>query len=382
MDTLATWFGLKEGREDFYIQSDRDYSLFFARADLNETIHHLLEECYRGHNPPKFVVYGDWGTGKTHTLRHVKWVLETNSTWPAKVVFIDFPDITAQSTYSVAHALLLDALGLETVKQWVNAYNLQHSGDTLNDIKAFTQSEDVAKAMYSLIGFGDTARTCWDWLRGLPLAASDARGVGLPPCLTESTHLVSILRFIGRMALEIDKAILVFIMDEGDKLRNVSKADCISHWLNAFRKLSDVENQECGLIIAGAFNDTDLMPDMLNDQQVMTRFGPQNYIMLNRFQKEEARVFTSDLLRQWVDEVKREAIQREFSGDSEGEAVDEGSFPFTVQGLEAFAEYAVRNGASTSPRDIQISLTKVLNKAIDESRHVLSSGFVYSAVQQ
>ena len=57
--------------------------------------------------------------GKTHTMRHVAYVLQTTAGYDAQVVFVELPDITKNSTFQAAHAALLDALGLNVVKQWV-----------------------------------------------------------------------------------------------------------------------------------------------------------------------------------------------------------------------------------------------------------------------
>lgn len=376
METLADWFGLKEGRDDFYIQTNKDYGLFFARADLHDRIQQILNECYRGKNPPKFVIYGWWGTGKTHTLRNIEWALEQNEQFPARVVFIELPDITAASTFTVAQALLLDALGFETVRTWVNAFIVRHQGDTQARIKDLTQSEDIAKAFMSLVGFGENARTCWDWLRGLPLSSAEAKAVGLPPALKESHQLVSVLRMFGQMSKDLDDSMLVFLMDEGEKLAQVTKADSVNHWKNAFRILSDTAIDECGLVIAGAFNDIDQMPDILNDLQIVTRFGEPNYIQLSPFQSAEAQVFVSDLLEEWVDPQKREAIVSVHQSEADGESIEASTFPFTSGGLAAFVEYATRDGGITSPRDIQGALTRVANRAMDDERHLLSGGYV------
>src|SRR3954469_7347189 len=116
---MQEWFGLKEGHRDFTIETDTDARLFFARHELDEQLQAILRRSFRTGSPPKMVLYGDWGVGKTHTMRHLEHVIETSEDFPAIVVFVELPDITSKSTFQVAHAALLDALGLPRAKQWV-----------------------------------------------------------------------------------------------------------------------------------------------------------------------------------------------------------------------------------------------------------------------
>src|SRR5436190_18582946 len=119
METMKSWFGLKDGHNDFSIENDSDAELFFARHELDEKLNAILRRSFRTGNPPKMVLYGDWGVGKTHTMRHVEFVIEHNASFEATVVFVEMPDIVSKATFQVAHASLLDALGIDRAKQWM-----------------------------------------------------------------------------------------------------------------------------------------------------------------------------------------------------------------------------------------------------------------------
>src|SRR3954454_5714963 len=125
METMTTWFGLKEGHNDFSIENDADARLFFARRDLDDQLSAILRRSFRTGTPPKMVLYGDWGVGKTHTMRHIEYVIDTTDEFPAKVVFKELPDISNKSTFQVAHAALLDALGFDLAQNWVHSFLTQ-----------------------------------------------------------------------------------------------------------------------------------------------------------------------------------------------------------------------------------------------------------------
>jgi hypothetical protein len=314
--------------------------------------------------------------GKTHTLRHIGFVIEHTPEYNGYVVFKELPDIKKNSTFQVAHAALLDALGLDVVKTWMLQYQTKHQSASHQNIQAVTQSGDIARAFTSLIGFGDTARICWDWLRGVPLSAGDARSAGLPPSLDQSTQLVSVLRMLGRLCLDVEGKILIFMMDEAFKLTEVTDGGAIGHWLNAFRLLSQRETKEVGIIVSASHADVDDMADALKDVQVRSRFGESHYILLQTLGPDETADFLHGLLSEWIDPAKRQASVGAHNGEADGESLAESTFPFTENAFDRFIEYTCRNGGVTNPRDIQHDLDDILNRTIDSNRHLISAKYL------
>jgi GTPase SAR1 family protein len=380
MDTMQDWFGLKDGHNDFMIETDGDARLFFARKELDKDLHGRLRRAFRTENPPKLVLYGDWGVGKTHTMRHMEHVIETTNDFQAMVVFVELPDITAKSTFQVAHAALLDALGFERAKRWVLHFQTQHQSDAQEQIREFTQSGDIATAFANVLGFGEASRIAWDWLRGLSLSASDARLAGLPPALTQSNHLVKVLEMMGRLAREAEDKLLVFMLDEATKLGNVTNSDAVNHWLNAFKLLADQQAKDIGFILSGSWIDTDDMALPLQDMQVMSRFGESNYIQLHNLDEVATEEFIRALLAEWIEPSARDKLIAEHGAEADGESLDDSTFPFTKEGLSLAASYACRLSGFVSPRDIQKTVDDLLNRAIDENRHIASEAYLSSVV--
>ena len=380
METMQSWFGLKEGHNDFSIETETDAALFFARHELDEQLNAILRRSFRTGNPPKMVLYGDWGVGKTHTMRHMQYVIEHNDDFQATVIFVELPDITSRSTFQVAHSALLDAIGFDRAKQWVLQYQTRHPNDAYDRIKDFTQSGDVATAFANMLAFGEGSRIAWDWLRGLQLTAADARLAGLPPSLTQSNHFVRVLQILGRFSQEVDGKLIVFMLDEATKLGSVTVQDAVNHWLNSFKLLADQQTKEVGFIVSGSWIDPEDMALPLQDQQVITRFGEPNYILLHRLDEHDTAIFLRALLAEWINPDSREQLLTTFGKEAEGEAVEADTFPFTGLGLDIAVKYTCRQGGFTTPRDIQVTLDDLLNRAIDDERHVLASSYISQLV--
>lgn len=376
METMAEWFGLVEGQSDFSIENEADAKLFFARHQLNDQLLSILRRSFRTGNPPKMLLYGDWGVGKTHTMRHIEYEIGQNPDFNALVVFVEMPDIHANSTFQVAHAALLDALGIDRAKDWVLKFQTKYPTDSQQQIKAFTQSGDVAIGFANLLALGEGSRISWDWLRGLPLSAGDSKLVGLPPKVDQSTLFVQILRMLGRLCEEIEEQMLIFMLDEARKLDYATKPDATNHWLNAIKLISDPQTKELGFIVSGSWVDPDEMAPPLSDQQVLTRFGEQNVIPLPNLDEDETKEFVSALLMTWVDPRKRQPIVQAQTADTDGEEVADESFPFTVPALEMAISYICRDGGISTPRDIQKKLDDIFNRAMDDNKHILSSSYL------
>ncbi len=380
METMKTWFGLKDEHVDFTIANDLDARLFFVRHELDDTLRSILRRSFRTGNPPKFVLYGDWGVGKTHTMRHVQHVIENTPEFRARVVFVELPDISSKSRFDVAHGALLDALSFDVARLWIQDYQRKHGQKSQDTIREFTQSGDIAIAFGNLGAFGDNSRIAWDWLRGVELSAVESRNAGLPPSVGQSGHLARILQMFGRLCREVEDNFLVFMLDEATKLSSVSNQDAINHWLNAFKVLADDQTKEVGFIVSGSWNDPDEMALPLQDQQVRSRFGEQSYIRLQTLNEAETAVFMKALLSEWIDPDKKKALLKTFAAEADGEAISDECFPFTNDGLASAARYATRQGGYTTPRDIQKTLDDFTNRAIDDKRHILSSTYLLSQI--
>lgn len=382
MDTMQSWFGLKDEHRDFSIQTEGDRRLFFARHALDKELKSRLRRAFRTDSPPKLVLYGNWGIGKTHTMRHIQFEIEENSTYKALIVFVELPDITKKATFQVAHGALLDAFGLDRAKTLLLQFQTAHPNDARERIQDFTQSGDIAIAFSNLLGFGEASRIAWDWLRGVKLSAADARMASLPPAMEQSGHFVKVLQMLGKLTREVDEEMLVFMLDEATKLDAVSDGDSITHWINAFKLLADDNSKEVGLVVSISVIDLDEMAEPLHDQQVMTRFGRGNYVRLSDLGEEETRDFMGHLVEEWVDSELRDALIAAYGAEAEGDTVTTKSFPFTEEGLTLAAKYAAfrDGGGYTTPRDIQKIMDDLLNRAIDDNRHILSESYVNSIV--
>jgi hypothetical protein len=128
--------------------------------------------------------------------------------------------------------------------------------------------------------------------------------------------------------------------------------------------------------------DLDDMAEPLHEQQVMSRFGRHNYVRLSDLNQDETEEFMQHLVHEWTDPDKRDALISAHSSDADGEQVTADSFPFTKDGLKYAAEFAAfrDGGGYTTPRDIQKVLDDLLNRAIDDGKHIVSKPYLTTLI--
>ena len=79
---LKEYFLLKD-RDSLAIDPWRDREQFFGASELNARIRKRIESDFvQPRGIPKFFVHGSYGSGKTHTLAHIDYVLRTDEMYP------------------------------------------------------------------------------------------------------------------------------------------------------------------------------------------------------------------------------------------------------------------------------------------------------------
>jgi Cdc6-like AAA superfamily ATPase len=377
MKTLNEWFGLVVGRDNFSIESVDDRQHLFARTECDKKISGILDKAFRSNRTTKAVLFGDWGVGKTHTMRHLEYLIENNDEYTGKTVFVELPDILKKSTFQVAHSALLDATGMQNIVTWLFKFQTLHQQKTVEEIQAFTQSSDIATAFMALLNPGNAQAISWKWLRGDAITSGDASSVGLSTHLSQSSQMSLVLRFVGRLCKDASGDSLILMLDECTNIRNVNDADSIGHWKNAFKNLFDPDNKEVGLIISVTDNDPDNFPEPISDQQIRTRIGNSNFITLNRFDREENEEFVKAVLLVALDRAKVDTLIEKYGAEGAGENIDKTTFPFTVDGFNEFLNYSEQHEQAV-PRDTLEFLDEIVNAAIVNEKRIITSSFVSS----
>jgi hypothetical protein len=363
--TLQDHFCLN--RENFQInpkQSIQDALLFFGK-DRNKTLIERIVRGYRAGYVPRIYLFGNYGTGKTHLLYHLKHHFDTS---PDEGVIAIVVQVEAESRtrFQSLHKRLLDGIGTDRLEKayqdYALAVGLEHRETKFGELF----SDPNLYKVIQLIQTGPAMKNlAWRWLTGERLSAAEQSQLGVTRSLLETGELVDVLVAIGELFKRTDHRLL-FLIDEGEALHNVSNADSQSSWHDAFRRLADTnDNQSVGWILAIYTTLNSDAPRFVIEADIMTRLARAGQIQLDPLGTVEVRQFLTDLLNAFVD--KDCASQRLTAAKAPSAKL----YPFADAALEAFVGHAAQAPESAIPRVILKALTACALEALEADAVVI-----------
>ncbi len=374
---VGEWFCLTD-RFNFSVDPVSDRKWYFGRQELHQRLLREVKRQYSLGLPIKLVLYGEFGVGKTHTLRHLEYYLQTNQPdFPSAPYYLECGDVDKKTRYVALHQNILDRIGIDKVKELLIAFQARHGSGWRDEIRKHVGSTDLSNAFASLLGFGPAVSMAWVWLQGQELNSSDRNSLGVSLSLDETTNLVAALRFIGKLFWEVEKKRLIVLVDEMERLQSVDDSDAVGNWTHALRLLADRQNDSVGMVLATAFRKRDDMPNMFTDAQVTRRFDEgAGYIEITTFQqKADVEVFLKDLLGYLVDKKKVQELAKK-EGLGKYPKFSETTYPFTSDAFGKFLEHVVESRESPTPSMLISDLDRVGFEAMDSGQKLIDTALL------
>lgn len=345
MTTFAERFHLTHPSKAFEILpwEPEDAKAYFGDRQLNKDLENRIERGYTMGKPPKIYLLGRWGSGKTHHLYHLQYVLQTTgvgsiTTFIAPYIQIECKDDTS---YSYLHRKMMDTLGLKTVKSAISTFLMGLGPDRAAGQKAIFGSDNLIIAT-QVLSIGDE-QLAWKWLCGETLSGSELKSLNVTSNLQDTSELVDVLVRIGRLLADQGQKLIYFI-DEGESLKNITKPNAQRSWHDGIKNLADNSNSSVGFIMAMFVDNANPTPEFITEDDIFRRLGTHNIVDLEPFtESAEIVPFVRDLLEARID----------FGSISEFPAGSTAaSFPFTDDGFELFVQELASGAASATPSKV------------------------------
>lgn len=375
MEEMKEWFCLNE-REHFYIDPESDAALYFGRHELEERLKNQIENSFLKVGVPKIFLTGPYGSGKTHTLFHIKHFLgKPQNLHPAEVIYFDMGPLRAKTDYAHLHRLFLDRLTRDVVKNLVDRFLGQHVGPNLETkLKEYFPRADIANAMRAL-SFGSTqSLPAWKWLCGERLSDEQQQMLNLTKNLTEPAELVEVLQATGKLMKDVESKKIVYLIDEAEELHQVTNADAIASFQWSLRQLADNSNKMIGFVFAAKGGGGEELPPILDFPAIKSRIGENNIIDIPHFGGvQDTKGFIMDLLVHLIDgEKARQTIQ------ANGLDTTVEFFPFTEDAIDNLCEYIRENPERALPRAIIEAINECAVNAFRAGERVITDRRVES----
>jgi hypothetical protein len=358
--TLKEYFFLKS-HESFSIDPWRDCKQFFGASELNKRIRKRIESDFvQPRGIPKFFVHGSYGSGKTHTLAHIDYVLKTDEMYPTEPIYIDIAPLIAKEHFEKIHARLLDAVGLDRIRTAAEA--AADKNDDKDKVQGFLNSGALpfgdqalrtsqANVFRNLLFGGRQAQMSWEWLKGRKTSVDEAQTLGTQKQLSDAQDFAFCLLNVGALfSLGFQKRI-VFLIDEAEAFRSVTHPDSQSELKHALRLILENSNRYVGCILAiQVEGGQEGIGDFFMSDDIRRRVEyDQGFIDLNGLVSgvDNARKFMEEMLSYLVDQQRAaSAIQ------AEGLDTKSKYYPFTEEAIEALSAHIVNDQEKALPAAI------------------------------
>jgi hypothetical protein len=359
-------------RENFQInpkQSLQDAKLYFGKNQNAELIAAITKGYAAGY-VPRVYIFGNYGTGKTHLLFHLKYHFESLKDAAVIPILVQL-EAESRTRFQSLHKRLLDGITIERIDKAYQDFAFVAGADRDARFRELFADPNLHRVMPFIQAGPAFKHLAWRWITGERLTSSEQAQLGVTASLTETGDMVGVLIAVGELFKRVDRRLL-FLVDEAEALHNVSNADSQGSWHDAFRRLADPnDNQSVGWIVSFYQTLNDDAPRFMMEADITTRLGRNGRIQLPPLQNVEVRQFLVDLLGSFVD---KDCAAAHVASASKADPVT--YFPFTDGGLNAFLEHARQAPESAIPRTILKALTACALEALDNSSPLLDADVV------
>jgi len=374
MPTIAEWFCLKEGRDEFLPDNKNDAGLKLCHENIiKDKVMDTIDRSFATNRPVKMLIYGDWGVGKTHTLNHIKWWFEQkDSPHSARVIIVELGDVEKKSKYDVVIRRIMDSLTLKYLIKLLQDYNRTQNIHPVQALKSLGSNHSVAEAFGNLLqAVPDQApppAVLWsfNYLKGQEV--KEGSSVGLGQTIKEADEFYSVLLCCGELVKKVENKQLIFIVDELAKMEEIGlTTEAESHWMDVNRAILDHQQRTFGFVYSMK-GGGDELPDIIDDPQLQSRIG-DNRVELRNFESSEVTQYLKKLTEEFVNWEKVQTLVDK--GEIDSKEYDKDSYPFTSDSLNHFKDYYERTMEDAKPRNIADKMSTVGFNAIrDKSRFI------------
>jgi hypothetical protein len=376
--TLKEYFHLKKDAFDIDPKSDAD--VYFGYEPLQERIiNRLREDFVQQRHVPKFFLYGRYGSGKTHSLFHLRYVLmndpEFVTDFPTEPLITEVPPLKAKESWRKMHEHILDEIGRPLIKSAVQAAMVT-PGDVAQELRTAgalrfgdTSLQNSQAQIFRNLLFGGLQETIsWEWLKGKQLNVDQASTLNTETNLTEVPDFIAALLNVAALVWAGLRKKIVILLDEAEQVRSITNPDSQQEFIWAFRRLVEDENDVLGLVVGTQQEGgMEAAPAIFAEPAIVTRVGgTSGFIDLGLLVAEEGdvRKFVVKVLERLVDQTAAKATI-----EAQGLETEPEFFPFTPEAIDRVAEHITEDPDRKSPREIKNLLARAVVRAWLEGRN-------------
>lgn len=339
-DQFPRWFCLKDGRNNFQIDPDRDQAFLFGKSEWRDEIDRTLRRALVLKQPVRLVWWGQYGIGKTHRLRFMEHRIREQKLafFPIHVVC---KDVEEKSRFDRLHFDLINNLGRERMQPLVSRYlrRVEANEPNATPLDRLTTSPDVIGAItrFGMPNDVPIQMAAWKYLTGEKLDREEQQLASVTrERLDSSIEYAGVIKALGAIVEVETSAQLVYLVDQVEALSKIHQRSVEGRWVETLRAVLDVQNVGFVMTIGG--ETMERLPAIMLAPEVIRRFAINNYVELGAFKRENTTEFLTMLLREWIDPAKRDVLA---AGEGWGasQQYDPNTYPFTKPAFDTLCKF-------------------------------------------
>jgi hypothetical protein len=396
MKTMTDWYFLREGFYSFDIKPETEPGLLFGQRERRER-DHLRDEiegsCY-ARAGYKAAVFGDYGRGKTHLCLNLRFVVQQDDL-PVIPIYVKCSAFTAKEPFSTLFGQFIQQMNVADLRRVTTAYLEKVAEGKAVPLRSIIHSEDVAVAIESGLPLPneDIVRNTMRWLSGEKVELIVLSGK-IKDRITDSREFGAVMRGISHMYREVDGKVPLFLLDEAERLENITQNDAFYMWLAAMRELTEIPSM--GLMLFIGAKTRNQLPNILLSEEVSRRIGTSNYVDFQNPGREDLRGFLTEMLSTLVKKgpvpdlhkpalssaALTEEIPAELIEITGGDAERLRCFPFEPDAFEEFVEQLASADLSSKPSEAIDRLNKAAQRAMRKDQRTIDLEIVEAIGQE
>jgi len=356
--SLGDEFCLVDGRESFTISPDDDPDLYFGRSELQKELTKRIEkDAVRG-RPVKFILMGDYGTGKTHTMRHLEHTLR-NGPENIITVYVETGDLGKKSKFDILYGTIMKRIGPDEIQKLLSGLEEEYRTSELRaKLNEMSKNRDIPAMLMNFVLQKDNL-DIWRWFLGEQLNNAQLKTFNISTNLSTLGDYIEALSCIGRLYKAVTGKRLLIMVDEAETIGRVTEQDAETNWEHALRKLYDDRNDQVGIVFSlsiRSLDDPDA-PEVFQRSPVASRIPIAQRITLEPFGDEDLAAFVRDLIKGLT---KSDCVEERVKALDN---VTADTYPFDEDAWNMFVTMIAQDATLSKPR---IAI-KTLDEAVAEA---------------
>jgi len=373
-------------RPSFQLDNQLDCAIFAGRTDVKKKLEGRIRRGLATNTSVHTFIWGDYGSGKTHTLHYFhKYVSERHGV-DVLAVFVPQPQVDSRSTPSDLFRAIITAVSpveiFELFSQIWDTHQDELQQHTelykrISVLQKYVQNRDLAYIIHKyVISRPAEDYTVIKWLSGERCTSKEKQILGVISDNSDPNIAIRTLLSLCSLFNKYKKKYMLLLLDEVETLDVLSRKK-LRDFETFFRQLVSQQHGIATVVaqsVTGASIE-DGLPIFWGGSPVGSRIGyPQNYIYLKPFDDpDDVTKFMKELISQLRPaDVDSSELAERAKKETE-ETVQDDHFPFTVEALELMCQSLIEAGSALYPRNIENAATQCLGEAISKNRKIITT---------